>query len=329
VTGQLVDTLTGNHIWAERYDRVLADIFAVQEEVTRAIVAAIAPQIEATEQLKANRPRPSNLSAYEIALRAWAHLYEGQEKEDRALLEQSIREAKQALAIDPNCVTALHALAWDHGHALFMGWATDREHALQEAMWATTRAIELDSADAHGYALRAGTIIHRQQWDRYAEALADARRAHEMNPNDTTILRILGFLEALAGEPERGIEHLHQVMRLNPRDSHSHHTHNTLATACFGAKRYAEGIDWSSRALRERPNMISAHSIVMLNFVGAGEIGKAKAMFETLQKLAPEYVRSRLEGTWGYGRSADRTRATTFLRIAAGLEDPSSAAALR
>ena len=107
-----------------------------------------------------------------------------------------------------------------------------------------------------------------------------------MNPNDTTILRILGFLEALAGEPERGIEHLHQVMRLNPRDSHSHHTHNTVATACFGAKRYAEGIDWSSRALRDRPKMISAYSIVVLNFVGAGEVGKAKAMFETLQKLA-------------------------------------------
>ena len=329
VTGQLIDTLTGNHIWAERYDRVLEDIFAVQEEVTRAIVAAITPQIETTEQLKAARPRPGHLSAYEMALRARAHLCEAQDKEDRTILEQSIREAKQALAIDPNCVTALHALAWDHGHALFLGWATDREHALQEAMWATTRAIELDSADAHGYALRAAGIICRQQWDRYAEALADARRAHEMNPNDTTILRILGFLEALAGEPERGIEHLHQVMRLNPRDPYSHHTQNTIATACFGAKRYAEGIDWSSRALRDRPKMISAYSIVVLNFVGAGEVGKAKAMFETLQKLAPEYVRSRLEGTWAYGRSEDRRRATTFIRIAAGLEDPSSADALR
>jgi TolB-like protein len=70
VTGQLIDTLTGNHIWAERYDRVLEDIFAVQEEVTRAIVAAITPQIETTEQLKAARPRPGHLSAYEMALRA-------------------------------------------------------------------------------------------------------------------------------------------------------------------------------------------------------------------------------------------------------------------
>ena len=94
VTGQLIDTLTGNHIWAERYDRVLEDIFAVQEEVTRAIVAAIEPQIEATEQLKATRRRPGNLSAYEIALRAWALAWEGQDKADRTLFDQSIREAK-------------------------------------------------------------------------------------------------------------------------------------------------------------------------------------------------------------------------------------------
>jgi TolB-like protein/Tfp pilus assembly protein PilF len=330
MTGQLTDALIGTHVWAERYDRVLEDIFAVQEEVTRAIVAAIAPQIEVTEQLKATRRRPSSLSAYEIAIQAWAHAYDGQHKADGALLDQSIREAKQALAIDPNSVRALHALACSHGNAFFLGMATDREHALQEAMWATTRAIELDGADAHGYALRAFGVMHRVQWDRYPEALADARRAHEMNPNDTFVLRLLGLFEALTGEPERGIEHLHQVMRLNPRDSHSHSTYQTVAMACFCAKRYADGFEWASRALRDRPQMIQAHTHVVLDLVGIGEISKAKAMFETLQKVASaEFLRSRLEGTWAFGRSEDRRRASTFLRIAAGLEDPGAAEALR
>src|SRR5262249_51921816 len=249
VTGQLIDTLTGNHIWAERYDRVLEDIFAGQEEVTRAIVAAIAPQIEGTERLKASRPRPSNLSAYEIAVQAWAHAVDGRDKADRTLLDQSIREAKEALAIDPNSVRTLHALALSHESAFCLGLAADLEHALQEAMWATTRAIKLDSADARGYALRALGVMHFAQWDRYPEALADARRAHEMNPNDTFVLRQLGYIEALAGEPERGIEHLHQVMRLNPRDSRSYSTYGLLAAACFVAQRYADGIDWASRAL--------------------------------------------------------------------------------
>src|SRR5262249_20071554 len=109
VTGQLVDTLTGNHVWAERYDRVLEDIFAVQEEVTQAIVAAIAPQIELTERSKATRHRPDNLSAYEIALRATAHAYQAVGKADQTLVEQAIREAREALAIDPTNVRALLA----------------------------------------------------------------------------------------------------------------------------------------------------------------------------------------------------------------------------
>ena len=114
---------------------------------------------------------------------------------DRTLLDQAICKAKEALAIDPNSVLALHALALSHGAAFFYEMAADREHALREAMWAVTRAIELDSADAHGYALRAVNIMYRGQWDRYAEALADARRAHEMNPNDTLVLRIFGIFK--------------------------------------------------------------------------------------------------------------------------------------
>ena len=93
VTGQLIDTLTGNHIWAERYDRVLEDIFAVQEEVTRAIVAAIAPQIEATEQSKAARRRPDDLSAYEIGLLARAHAWQGHDTGDRALLSRLLKKS--------------------------------------------------------------------------------------------------------------------------------------------------------------------------------------------------------------------------------------------
>ena len=197
-------------------------------------------------------------------------------------------------------------------------------------MWAVTRAIELDAGDAHGYTLRALDVMHRRQWDRYPEALADARRAHEMNPNDTFVLRIFGILQALAGEPDSGIEHLHQVMRLNPRNPRSSTIYADLGAACFIAKRYAESIDWASRALRETPSMIHSHTQVVVDFVGLGEIGKAKAKFETLRKVAsPEQLRSRLEGMWALGRSEDRRRATIFFRIAAGLEDPSVADEVR
>jgi adenylate cyclase len=330
VTAQLIDTLTGNHISAERYDRVLEDIFAVQEEVTRAIVAAITPQIESTEQFKAARRRPESLSAYEIALRAWAHALEGQDKSDSALLNQSIREAKEALAIDPNSVRALHVLTWAHGNALLLYLAPDRDHALQEATWANARAIELDGMDAYGYAFRGLTVLNLRQWDRYPAAIADARRAHEMNPNDTWVLKILAALEANSGEYELAIERCHQIMRLSPRDPRSHITETLLAFACFGLKQYDEGIDWASRALNDRPKMVQANTFLAVCLVGAGDIDKAKARFESLQKVASaDWLRGILDSRWGYCRPEDRKRATTFLRIAAGLEDPSAADALR
>src|SRR5262249_33649897 len=286
VTAQLIDTLTGNHIWAERYDRVLEDIFAVQEEVTRAMGGVIGPEIEDTERLKAGRRRPESLTAYEIALRAWSHALEGQDKADPEVFTQSIREAREALTIDPNSVRALHALAQAHGNAFYLGMASDRKQALREATSAAARAIELDGTDALGYALRATSVMHGGQWDRYPEALLDARRAHEINPNDTLVLRVLGLFEAFSGEAERGIELLHLVLRLNPRDSRSHMTYNILANACFIAERYAGAIDWASRALMNRPQMVGAHTFIVLGLVGIGEIGKAKAMFETLRKVA-------------------------------------------
>lgn len=330
MTGQLSDTVTGNHIWAERYDRVPDDIFAVQEEMTRAIVAAIEPQVEATEEKKVSRRRPGNLSAYEIAIQARAHAWDLYAKGDKTLFDQSIREAKEALAVDPDSVLALHALALSYGVAFMFEMPVDREHALRESTWAVTRAIELDGADAHGYTLRALDVVLRRQWDRYPEALVDARRAHEMNPNDTFALRILGACEAYSGEPDCGIEHLQQVMRLNPRNPRSYTIYHDLGYACFIAKRYADGIDWASRALRERPSMPSSHFHVVLNLVGLGKIGEAKARFEALQRVASsEVLNGRLEGSWALGRSEDRRRATIFLRVAAGLEDPSAADEVR
>ena len=150
-----------------------------------------------------------------------------------------------------------------------------------------------------------------------------------MNPNDTFVLQVLGQLETVAGEPKRAIEHLHQVLRLNPRQTRRHFTYNMLAHASFGGKQYVEGMGWASRALNEMPEYPPPHLYLAICLVGMGEIDKAKAAFTAGQKLAPEFFRIRLEGTPAYARPEDRKRADTFLRIAAGLEDPSAAEALR
>ncbi len=329
VTGQLVDTLTGRHIWAERYDRVLEDIFAVQEEVTQAIVSAIAPQIDMTEQSMAARRRPDNLTAYEISLRGWAHSLEGIDKADRVLIDESIREAKEALTMDPACVLALNVLANAYGNALHLQMAGDRQHALQEAVSAATRAVEIDSTNSRGYALRALCVLHAAQVDRYSNALDDARHAHELNPNDTLARQVLGQLEAVAGEPHRAIEHLNQVLRLNPRQSRRHITYNMLAHASFGGAQYLEGTGWASRALNEMPEYPPPHLYLAICLVGMGKIDKAKVAFATGQSLAPNFFKTRLQGTPAYARPEDRHRADRFLRIAAGLQSPSAAQTTR
>ena len=331
LAAQLIDTTTGNHIWAERYDRVLEDVFAVQEEVTQAIVAVIAPQIDSAEQSKATRRRPDNLTAYEIALRAWVHGWEGLGKQDQTLIEQSILEARKALSIDPNSVLALRALARAYGISVLLQMAADRERAIREAMSAIAHAIELDANDPSLYAQRAMIPIFGTQLDRYPDALRDARRAYEMNPNDAHVLRILGIVETHVGEYEEAIEHLLQVLRLTPRDPYCYQTYNQLAFASFGAKRYAEGLDWAARALNEMPRHLAANGNRVLCLVGTGEIDQAKAAFNVANGLAPEYFKTRLEGE-GFSilaRPEDRRRNIIFLRVAAGLEDSSAADAVR
>lgn len=329
VTGQLIDTLTGRHIWAERYDRVLKDVFAVQEEITLAIVAAIEPQIEAMERKLAQRRRPENLTAYETALRARAHALEALGKTDRSLIEQSIQEAEEALAVDPNCVQALQALAYIHGETLLLLMAKDRAEALRQAIAVATRAIELDPADALSYALRSLAVLRGRQIDRYADALADVRRAHQMNPNHIEALRVVAALEAGIGEPEAAIEHAQQVLRLSPRDPASHITHGLLAFACFGARRYSDGVEWALRALENQPGMLHIRVTYVACLVGLGNIDRAKSVFEEIRNQAPDYANAAVKSGSLYARPQDRLRMRLFVRIAADLEDPTAARALR
>ena len=146
-------------------------------------------------------------------------------------------------------------------------------------MWAAARAVELDGTDPLGYAMRGMGVFLGGQLDRYPDALADVRRAHEMNPNDTFVLLMLGTVEAGVGEHESAIEHGQQMLRLNPRQSYSHMTYNLLAFASFGAKQYTEGIGWALRALNDTPRLLFAHLHLATCLIGTGEIDKARAAF--------------------------------------------------
>jgi adenylate cyclase len=200
VTGQLIDTLTGSHIWAERYDRVLEDIFAVQEELTQSIVRAIAPQIEAAEQEKLRRQRPGNLGAYEIAVRAGAKAWEAFSKADRELRELAIADARAALDIDARSSIALNALALAQWQHIVQGTAGDPDAIWREGLEAADRAIEADRSDSNAYAARARLLVHASDRDRIVEALANARQGNALNPHNLVSLVALAYVENVAGK---------------------------------------------------------------------------------------------------------------------------------
>src|SRR5262249_10454100 len=141
--------------------------------------------------------------------------------------------------------------------------------------------------------------------------------------------RYLAILEAGLGEPERAIDHLQQVLRLSPRQSRLHLFNQNLAYASFVARRYVEGIDWALRALNDMPSFLPAHVNRIECLVGAREIDRARAAFLTGQERAPSHLWSNLDALPTSFRPEYRKRALIFLRIAAGLEDPSAADALR
>jgi TolB-like protein/class 3 adenylate cyclase len=148
VTAQLIEAGTGAHLWAERYDRVLEDIFAVQEEVTRAIVSALAPEIAATEHTRAMRRRPEDVSAYEIALRAWSDVLDAHQAADLNVMKRAVEGANKALVLDPNSVLAWQSLCFARQLEVWHRAADKHDESYREAQEAADRAIALDGADA-------------------------------------------------------------------------------------------------------------------------------------------------------------------------------------
>lgn len=327
VNAQLIDALTGNHIWAEKYDRVLEDIFAVQEELTRAIVAAIAPQIDTSEAERAHHARPGDLSAYEIALRAWAAVLVGYYSEaDSVSRDEALRLAREALAIDPRCGVALRTIAaaqWEH---IFFSTTTSITEARDEGISAAARAIAIDNGNHFAHLWKGLLLFQSGQQD---AGLADMRRAHELNPNDAFALASHGFSEAMSGDPRKGIEYITNALRLSPRDPLRYSALSNLAWAYFVAGDYAKGVEWAQRSIAEAPKVPAPRLCLLLSWIGLTEIDRAKSEFQLLRTLAPNYLEARLAGRWLSIDPDYLRRATTFLRIAAGLEDPSAADALR
>lgn len=326
VTGQLIDALTGNNIWAEKYDRDVDDIFAVQEELTRSIVTSIAPQIETFEAARVRTTQPVNLGAYELGVRAWAAAVAAYGEAERTALDKALRLAREALAIDPHCCSALRTIGFAQWQNIYFCTTDSASDALDEGIDATTRAIAIDNGD-HFAHLWKGMLLFQSGQEN--TGLGHMRRSHDLNPNDSLTLMCLGYCEASSGDPQKGIVYCANALRLSPRDPWHYNMLNVLGWAYFAAGDYANGAELALRSISEAPSLPNPRGCLVLSLIGLGDLVRAKSEFQLFFDLAPEFVKARLAGQWLSTNPEFRRRATTFLRIAAGLEDPRMADALR
>ena len=234
VTVQLIDGETDTHLWAERYDRDLEDIFAIQDEITSAIVATLPGRVAAAAHDRAERKQPGSLAAYECALEAKV-LHHRSKREDNAKAQTLI---ERALELDPKYA---HAHAWKAciiGQQLVYGWCADPESTRQEIERELEIAIALDENDSDVQRVLAALRLIQRNHDK---AQFHQQRALSLNPNDDLIVVQQGEILTWIGEPESGIPWIQKAMRLNPY--HPPRFWNHLGRAYFVARRYAEAAD--------------------------------------------------------------------------------------
>jgi len=278
ITAQLNDVTTGGHIWAERYDRDLADVFAVQDEITEAIVAAVEPQIYAAENFRAQRKPPESLDAWDLVMRALSHFWRVT-RQDNAVAQQLL---ERAIAIDPNYGQALGLLATSHTFGVHMGWSDKTVAPIAER--AALAAIRADSEDpwAH-HALGSAHLLLR----RHDDALAAQELALDLNPSFSFAQNFYAAALTFSGRCKEGVEAANRAMRLNPRGTLVSLNYGACGFAHYLCGNYAEAIQMTQAAIRLRTDFASAYRVLIAAAGMADEKEIATVAIRELRRLHP------------------------------------------
>jgi adenylate cyclase len=294
VTVQLIDAETDRHIWAERYDRKLEDIFAIQDEMTRAIAATLPGRVEAATHDRARRKPTDNMAAYECVLAAKV-LHHRSVCEDNA---EAQRLLDRALSLDPGYA---HAHAWKAcvlGQMWVYDWCADRDATLREVATELETALALDDNDSDVHRILAALNLNREDHDK---AAYHQERALALNPNYDLVVVQQGELLTWLGRPEEGIDWIKKAMRLNPY--HPERFWNHLGRACYCAEKYAEAVEAFSRITR--PDH-THHAFLAATFAQMGNAVAAAAHAAEVLKREPKFSAAAYLATQRYKREVDR-----------------------
>jgi TolB-like protein len=311
ITAQLNDASTGSHIWAERYDRELADVFAVQDEITEAIVAAIEPQLYAAENFRARRKPPDSLDAWDLVMRALSHYWRVTRQDNvaaQALLEK-------AAAIDPNYGQALGVLATSQTFGAHMGW-DDMAAIAPIAERAAHTAIIADSEDPWAHHALGSVYLFARRFD---DSLAEFETALHLNPNFSLAQGYYGLTLAYCGRWEEGSLAAGRALRLSPRDPFSAIYNGIAAYAQFVGGNYEEATRLAREGIRLRGDFVGAHRVLTAAAGMAGEVEVATAALQELRRAQPNISLAWMAREMPIKQDADREHYLEGFRRA-GLE---------
>lgn len=313
VTGQLIDAAQGTHLWAERYDRELLDIFALQDDITNNVIGSIEPQILAAEAERVSRKPPHSFDAWDLVMRALPHLWRLSTEEH----QQAQQLLRQAIDLDANYAHAYALLGWSYISMFNLDTRRPIGEFTDRALDAGNKAVTLDDQEPWGH-LVSGLGHARRR--RPELAMTHLSKSVSLNPNFALGHAGLGYGLAVGGEPELGLESLELALRLSPRDPFlAIYAPTVRYMALFALGRYEETLAVCRSTAERHPNHAGAWRLMTVSLGMLGRIDEAKAALARTRVLHPDLSCAHVENDTVYADPADRSRFLEGLRRA-GLE---------
>jgi TolB-like protein/Flp pilus assembly protein TadD len=287
-SGQLVEAMSGTHIWADRFDGEMRDIFDLQDQFTASVVAAIEPTLQLAEIGRLKGKPAASLEAYDLLLRAQQLEYEFTEES----LAGAIDCLRQALTIDPRYARAMALAAYCYAERRFQGWAKDLGAEATEGLRLSTRAVELGKDDSSVLWMAAYAVRQFASDARAAKELV--QRSLSLNPNSAIALAIAGWIEVVIATPADALELFRRAERLSPRDPRGWFIAGGMAHAHFTQGEFDAAVSCAKRALLYNPRYASGLRLLAAGLAKLGRRDEAAAAVQRLLRIEPELTISSL-----------------------------------
>ena len=287
ITGQLIDAKSRAHLWADRFDGELNNVFELQDRVTECVVAAIEPKLQLAEIMRLQRKPVQAPRAYDLVLRAQQLEHDFTDES----LAAAIRCLDQALAIDPSYAQAMALAAYCHAVRHFQGWV-QRAEDQQKGVRLALDAVKHNNDDANVLWMAAFTIWTLDHDGPRARELF--RQSLLINPNSAIASTLAGWVEAFSGDPEAGRRLIERARRLSPRDPNAWVMSTGMAIACIAEENFSDAINWAEKALLQNQRFAVALRVLAVGLAKMGRVHEAKQVVQDLLTIEPRLTISGL-----------------------------------